>query len=120
MPFGLCNAPATFQRLMNFVLMGLHRESCLVYVDDVIVLGKSFPDHLNNLQRVFQRLQESGLKLKPSKCTLCQAEVSYLGYVVSRNGVSTDPTKIEAVMKWPTSTNGREVQQFCGLCNYYR
>ena len=112
MPFGLCNALATFQRLMDCVLTGLHWESYLVYVDDVIVLGKSFPDHLKNLQRVLQRLQEPGLKLKPSKCTLCQENVSYLGHVESQNGVFTDPAKIEAVMKWPTPTNGREVQQF--------
>jgi hypothetical protein len=120
MPFGLCNAPATFQRLMDCVLAGLHWETCLVYLDDVIVLGKSFEDHLRNLQGVFQRLREAGLKLKTSKCNLCQEKVSFLGHIVSQKGISTDPSKIEAITKWPTPTECREVQQFLGLCNYYR
>lgn len=70
MPFSLCNAHATFQRLMDAVLAGLQWTMCLVYIDDVVIMGKNFPDHLNNLQRMFQHLQESGLKLQPAKCTL--------------------------------------------------
>jgi hypothetical protein len=120
MPFGLCNAPATFQRLMDCVLAGLHWETCLVYLDDVIIIGKSFEDHLHNLHHVFQRFREAGLKLKPTKCTFCQPEVSFLGHVVSRTGIATDPSKVESIRKWPAPTQRKEVQQFLGLCNYYR
>ena len=70
MPFGLCNAPATFQRLMEEVLRGLAREKCLVYLDDVLVIGRTFDEHLSNLREVFNRLSEAGLKLKPAKCKL--------------------------------------------------
>ena len=87
MPFGLCNAPATFQRLMDFILAGLNWAHCLVYLDHVIVLGQSFLEHLENLQMVFARLQEAGLKLKPAKRTLFQEEVQLLGHLVSREGV---------------------------------
>ena len=120
MPFGLCNAPATFQRLMDCVLAGLHWQSCLVYLDDVIILGRSFPEHLNNLRAVFDRLREAGLKLKTSKCNFCQKEVVFLGHIVSEEGISTDPAKVQAITSWPTPTSQRQVQQFLGLCNYYR
>ena len=95
MPFGLCNAPATFQRLMNSVLAGLPWNSCLVYLDDIIVTGRTFPNHLDNLSQVFQRIREAGLKLQPSKCALCKSEVSFLGHVVSPNGITTDPSKTD-------------------------
>lgn len=73
LPFGLCNGPATFQRLMDSILSNLHWSSCLVYLDDVIVLGKSFDEHLVNLQQVFTCLRQANLKMKPSKCQLCLA-----------------------------------------------
>ena len=99
MPFGLCNAPATFQRLMNSVLAGLPWNSCLVYLDDIIVKGRTFPDHLDNLSQVFQRIREAGLKLQPSKCALC----SFLGHIVSPNGITTDPSKTNRVASWHAS-----------------
>ena len=117
MPFGLCNTPATFQRLIECVLPGLHWKSCLVYLDDVIIVGRTVQEHLNNMREVFQRLQEAGLKLKPLKCFLFQEEVHFLGHIVSQKGIATNP---EAVKNWPTPRNSREVQQFLGLCNYYR
>ena len=120
MPFGLCNAPATFQRLMDCVLAGLHWQSCLVYLDDVIILGRSFSEHLHNLRDVFDRFREAGLKLKPSKCTFGQKEVAFLGHIVSDKGVATDPAKVAAITNWPTPRNRKEVQQFLGLGNYYR
>ena len=120
MPFGLCNAPATFQRLMDLVLSGLQWSQCLVYLDDIIVLGKTFDDHLLNLAAVFDRLRDAGLKLKPSKCAFFRRQVQYLGHVISREGVAADPTKIEKVANWPTPTSTREVQQFLGFASYYR
>ena len=120
MPFGLCNAPATFQRLMDMVLAGLQWSSCLVYLDDIIVIGKTFEDHLMNLREVFKHLKEAGLKLKRNKCDLCMEQVKFLGHIVSAEGVQIDPEKTEKVAQWPQPFSKREVQQFLGLANYYR
>ena len=120
MPFGLCNAPATFQRLMDTVLAGLQWSSCLVYIDDVIVLGRSFDDHLLNLRAIFEQMRKAGLKLKPSKCALCKHTVEFLGHIVSSDGVHTDPKKTEKVSKWPTPSNRQELLRFLGLTSYYR
>ena len=120
MPFGLCNAPATFQRLMDLVLAGLQWSDCLVYLDDVIVLGRTYEEHVRNLRSVLERLRESGLRLKPSKCSFFQREVQYLGHIISRDGVSTDPAKTEKVATWPTPTSVRETRQFLGFASYYR
>ena len=120
MPFGLCNAPATFQRLMDTVLAGLQWTNCLVYLDNVIVLGRTFKEHLSNLKEVFDKFREARLKLKASKCALCQEKVEFLGHIVSADGVATDPKKTEKVANWPVPRSRREVQQFLGLANYYR
>ena len=116
---GPCNAPATLQHLMDFVLAGLNWAHCLVYLDDVIVLGRSFSEHLQNLQMVFARLWEAGLMLKLDKCTLFREEVQFLGHLVSREGVRADPANVERVATWPTPTTKREVQQFLGFASYY-
>ena len=102
MPFGLCNAPATFQHLMDFVLAGLSWAHCLVNLDDVIVLGQFFTEQLQNLQMVFVGLWEAGLMLKPA--TLFQEEVQFLEHLISREGVWADPTNVEWVATWPTPT----------------
>ena len=120
MPFGLCNAPATFQRLIDLVLAGLQWSRCLVYIDDLIIVGKSFQEHLRNLQEVLQRLREAGLKLKPSKCIFFQSSVKYLGHVVSREGVMADPDKVRKVATWPVPTSTKETQSFLGFASYYR
>ena len=120
LPFGLCNAPATFQRLMDMVLAGLQLDSYLVYLDDVIIPGRDFEQHLCNLQQVLKRFRNAGLKLQRAKCSLYQEEVSFLGHVVSAKGVATDPSKSQRVSNWPIPTNQKEVQQFVGLAGYYR
>ena len=120
MPFGLCNAPATFQRLMDLVLAGLQWSSCLVYLDDIIILGKDFKSHLENLSLVLQRIKDAGLRLKTTKCAFFQDRVNYLGHVVSRDGVSVDQLKVNKVKNWPVPKTSKEVQQFLGLANYYR
>ena len=119
-PFGLCTAPATFQRLMETVLAGLQWEICLVYLDDVIVFGKTFEGMLQNLRTVFDCLANAGLKLKPKKCALFSKQVRYLGHVISGEGVATDPEKVAAVAQWPTPISLKEVRSFLGLCGYYR
>ena len=101
MPFGLANAPATFERLMERVLTGLPPELCLVYLDDLIVHGKHFAEELELLRDVFLRLRTARLKLSPNKCHLFQKRVAYLGHIVGEEGVSTDPAKIRSVVDWP-------------------
>ncbi|GFT76153.1 retrovirus-related Pol polyprotein from transposon 17.6 [Trichonephila clavipes] len=97
MPFGLCNAPATFQRLMETVLKGLTFEACLIYLDDVIIGGRTFEEHLQNIRKVLSKLSDANLKLNPSKCKFFQKEVNYLGHIISAEGVRTDPEKVSAV-----------------------
>ena len=120
MPFGLCNAPATFERLMERVLSGLPPNVALVYIDDILVSGRTFQEHLNNLRNVFQRLHKANLKLSPNKCYLLQKQVKYLGHVVSAEGVSADPQKVEAILSWPVPSCTSETRSFLGLCSYYR
>lgn len=120
MPFGLCNAPATFERLMECVLAGLVGEACLVYLDDVIIMGRDFEDHLFNLEKVLRKIRGANLKLNPKKCALFRKKVNYLGHVITSEGIQTDPAKVEAVQKWPTPKDKTEVRAFLGLCSYYR
>ncbi|GBM31359.1 Retrovirus-related Pol polyprotein from transposon 297 [Araneus ventricosus] len=120
MPFGLCNAPATFERLMVTVLRGLTSEACLVYLDDIIIVGRTFQEHLNNIRQVFQRLQKANLKLSPKKCRFFRKEVSYLGHIISTDGVKTDPEKTKAVVDWPRPATVYDLRSFLGLCTYYR
>ena len=120
MPFGLCNAPATFERLMESVFRGLHYDICLIYLDDIIVTGKTIDDMIVNLTKVFDRLTAAGLKLKPSKCHLFAKTVEYLGHIITETGVSTDPSKIEVVKNWPEPTTVSELRSFLGFCSYYR
>ena len=120
MPFGVTNGPATFQRLMDLTMAGLNYQICLVYLDDIILMSRTVDEHLERLKLVLDRLRGAGLKLKPSKCTLLQKTISFLGHVISENGVATDPSKIQAVQDWPVPTNITEVRSFIGLCSYCR
>ena len=120
MPFGLCNAPATFERLMELVLSGLTWTACLVYIDDVIVFGKTFEDALRHLTLVLERLRRAGLKLKPSKCFLFRDQTPFLGHIVTRQGITVDPRKTEAVQNWPIPNRVKDVRSFLGTAQYYR
>lgn len=120
MPFGLCNAPATFERIMELVLSGLHWQICLIYLDDIIVFGRSFSEMIQNLDLVLGRFAQAGLKLKPQKCQLFKKEVEFLGHVINEHGVHTDPRKIECIKNWPLPKDIKEVRSFLGLCSYYR
>ena len=120
MPFGLCNAGATFQRLMDLVMSGLHLDICLVYLDDIVVFARSAEEHLQRLKVVFQRLLKAGLKIKPGKCSFFRRSVSFLGHVVSKDGIETDPEKTRTVTEWPVPTSVTEVRAFLGLASYYR
>jgi hypothetical protein len=118
MPFKVCNAPATFERLIEMVLRGMSWKTCLAYLDNVIVIGRTFDDHLRNLMEVFQRFKKAHLKLNPKKCQLFQGNVKYLGHIVSKDGVSVDPEKTHAVKHWPVPTDVHELRSFLGLWTY--
>ena len=120
MPFGLANAPATFQRLMQMVLQDLTPSTCLVYLDDVIVFGRNSDTLLENVRNVLHRLEQAGLRLQPSKCTFMQRKVAFLGHVIGPEGVHTDPSKVAVVREWPTPQSAEEVRKFLGLASYYR
>ena len=118
--FGLCNAPATFKRLMEQVLVGLPTTVALLYLDDILVPGKSFEQQVKNLRSVFARLRVANLKLNPDKCCLLRKEAKYLGHIVSHKGISPDPEKVQAVLDWPVSENTQQVRSFVGLASYHR
>ncbi|RVE58875.1 hypothetical protein OJAV_G00198510 [Oryzias javanicus] len=120
MPFGLCNAPSTFQRLMQRLFGDQQGQTLLLYLDDIVVFSSSIPQHLERLEVVLSRLQLEGLKVKLSKCSFLKREVQYLGHVISDKGVSTDPAKLDAVAKWPRPTTTTELRSFLGFASYYR
>ena len=119
MPFGLTNAPATFQRLMETCLGDLNLHWCIIYLDDIVIFSKDLASHLKRFEAVFWKLEEAGLKLKPSKCELFQRQLAYLGNVISAKGVATDEGKIEAIRNWPRPTTVTEVWSFLGFMGYY-
>lgn len=120
MPFGLRNAPATFQRLMQLVLQGLTWQACLVFIDDVIIMGRTITEHNDRLRAVLERLREANLRLKPSKCRFANTSMIALGHRVSKAGIAVDESKTAAVRDWPTPRNSKEVKSFLGLTSYYR
>jgi len=120
MPFGLKGAPATFQRIMNTVLSGLNGLKCFVYLDDVVVYGYNLLDHNRKLTEVFQSFRNFNLKLQPKKCHFVRKEICYLGHIITSQGIKPDPSKIEAINKYPTPKNAKEIKSFLGLAGYYR
>ena len=120
MPFGLCGAPRTFQRMMDALLKGLEFRIALAYLDDIIVFGATIDECVDNVRAVFKRIREAGLKLKASKCSFFRPETLYLGHVISGDGVRCDPEKITAIGKWKRPRTTRQVRSFLGMTNYYR
>lgn len=120
MPMGLKNSPSTFQRVMDNVLRGLQNNICLVYLDDIIVFSTSLQEHMENLERVFQRLRESNFKIQMDKSEFLKLETAYLGHIISRDGIKPNPDKISAIKKYPIPKTPKEIKQFLGLLGYYR
>ncbi len=120
MPFGLTNAPSTFQRLMETAFNEVHLSWILIYLDDIIILSSTVDEQIARLRLVFQKLRDTGLKLKPSKCQWFLRKVKYLGHIVSADGISTDPDKVAAVAKWPVPTKAPDLRSFLGFTGYYR
>ena len=120
MPFGLCNGPATFQRLMNSALNPLIGRCCMVYLDDIIIYSRDVESHKRDLALVLEKLQETNLYTQLSKCEFGLKELEFLGHIVSADGIKMDPSKISAMTGWPVPKNVKEVRGFLGLVNYYR
>ncbi|XP_036142126.1 uncharacterized protein LOC118645358 [Monomorium pharaonis] len=120
MPFGLKNAPATFQRLMDQVLSGLQGIELFVYMDDIVIYASSLREHDIKIDKLMSRLRSANLTLQPDKCEFLRREVSYLGHIIGEDGVRPDPQKISAVEKFPAPRNIKNIRQFLGLAGYYR
>ena len=117
---GLCNSPATYQRIMTYVLQNMLWKDALVYLDDIIVLGKSYFQHLQALEEIFQRFRSHNLKLKPKKCELLVTEVDFLGRRVGREGIGIQEAKIQSVLEWKVPETRTELESFLGFINYHR
>lgn len=120
MPFGLCNAPATFQREMNRIFFNLLGKCLFVYIDDLIVFSNSLEQHINDLKEVFQIVKENKLKLNLGKCNFFQSKVEILGHELSTKGISPMNKKVEVINNWLPPSNITEVRSFLGAIGYYR
>ena len=120
MPFGLAGSPATFSMVMARALSNINWKNAMTYVDDIIIFSSTFEQHLIHLQNVFDNLRKAQLKLKPSKCNFAASRVSYLGHIITSEGVTVDSEKVEAVAKFPLPKDEHELRSYLGLCGYYR
>jgi len=120
MPFGLCGAPFTFQKLMSIVLKENNWKNCVIYLDDVLIFSKTYEEHLKHLESVLEKIEKAGLKLSPHKCRFFANEVKFLGHIVSKEGLQTDPSKIEKIRNWEAPSSVADLRSFLGFCNYYR
>ncbi|GBC25874.2 retroviral-like aspartic protease 1 [Rhizophagus irregularis DAOM 181602=DAOM 197198] len=120
MPFGLCNALATFQRTMDKVLHGIKEKFVLVYLDDIIIYSKTFKDHIQHLEEVLNRIRKANLRLKAEKCHFAVAELQFLGHVIGKEGVKPDPEKVNKMVNYPEPQNIKELRGILGLFSYYQ
>lgn len=120
MPFGLCNAPATYQRAMDTLFSDLLWKTVLVYIDDIIIMSESWDQHCKDVKIVLQRIHDAGLLLKLEKCKFGVTSVEYLGHIISREGLHPDPKKIQRLKDWAIPRTVNEVRSFLGFANYYR
>ncbi|CAF4637437.1 unnamed protein product [Rotaria sp. Silwood2] len=117
MPFGISNAPAIFQRTMDQVIAGI--PNCIAYLDDILITGANDDEHFQTLEMVLLKLSEFGFKCNPDKCSFLKNEVSYLGFIIDKNGKRSDPKRVEAIAHMPIPKNVKEVEAFIGKVNYY-
>ena len=117
-PFGLAQAPAYFQKLINDVLRGCN--FAMGYLDDIIIYSRNDKEHLEHLEKIFKRLKAAGLKLKLEKCCFFKKHIQYLGHLISAEGIQPLPEKLESIAKMPAPKTPKEVKQFLGLVGYYR
>ena len=120
LPMGLTSAPGAFQNLMELILAGLSYEVALIYLDDIIIFGKSFEEHLSRLELVFCRIKQAGLKIKGSKGRFFQKRIHFLGHIISKDGVEVDPDKVSPVTNMKPPSNLKELRAILGLVGFYR
>ena len=120
MPFGLPNAPATFQRLLDKIIGPEMEPHAFAYLDDKIIVTETFQDHLEGLSKVLTKIKEAGLEINRKKCEFCCSQVHYLGFLVNENGLQTDPDKIDPILKYPVPRNIKDLRRFLGLASWYR
>ena len=120
MPFGLCNAPATFQRLMNQIFADELNSFVLVYLDDILIYSHSVEEHWGHLRRALERLRAAKLYGRLHKCDFLKTRVDYLGFDTSAEGVHASPEKVKSVVDWPTPQTVHDIRSFLGLASYYR
>jgi len=121
MPQGLKNSPSSFQRLMDSILKDLIGKGlCFVYLDDIIIFGKTLLEHNQKMRIFLERIENAQLKLQPDKCEYLKPELQYLGHVITKDGVKPNPEKCKSVREFPTPKNQKNVKQFLGLSGYYR
>ena len=120
MPFGLKNAPPTFQRMMNEILKDWLDEFVVVYIDDIMIYSKTFEEHLEHIEKILKKLREVNLMLKLSKCKWGERNIEFLGHVVGNDGLKPDPRKIDKIKNLPIPTTQKGVRSVLGLCGYYR
>lgn len=119
LPFGLVNAPAVFQALINDVLRDILNVFVFVYLDDILIFSPSLQVHVQHIRQVLQRLLENKLFVKAEKCSFHVQSVSFLGSVISAQGISMDPAKVRAITEWPTPDSRVSLQRFLGFANFY-
>lgn len=120
LPFGLRNAPMSFQMVMSQIFRSMTYKNVLVYIDDLLVYSKDFETHLEDLQEVFERLTAAKLKLSPSKCSFAAKSIKYLGHIINKDGIQVNPDKAKVLLTYPTPKNAKDLRSFLGSCNYFR
>lgn len=120
MPFGLCNAPGTFQSFINATLREYLDDFATAYLDDILIYSDTREEHIEHVNKVLDRLEKAGLFLEIDKCEFFVAEVKYLGLIVKTEGIKMDPVKVEAIVNWKAPRNLKDVQAFLGFANFYR
>jgi hypothetical protein len=120
MAFGLAGALATFSKVMDAVLMELRDVECLVYLDDILIFSATIPEHARRMRLVFERIREANFKLGIAKCIFPAPKVTYLGHILSKDGVSPDQSKLSAIWNFPRPKTVRNFRPFLGLSEYYR
>ena len=120
MPFGLCNAPGTFQYYVNDIFHDYMDDFMESYLDDLLIFSATLKEHKVHVRKVLQRLEEHQLYLKPSKCEFHKTRITFLGYIITADGITMDPEKVAAVTSWPAPRSALDIQTFLGLANFYR
>ena len=120
MPFGLARATATFQKAIDSILSHLKWKGVVCYIDDVLIGGETFDEHLKLLDQVLAAVSNAGFTISPKKCELALTSIKFLGYIISHNGIEPDPSKVDAIQNFKEPKNQKEIKSFIGALSYYR